>query len=163
MKTISDAIIRSPSESAAIPDLDVTPIMNMFIILIPFLVSMAVFTHLSILEFNLPSNAGTGLNSSTGKPKLKLTVVVANDHLAITHGERMLDSIPVVNQNYDLTTFRKNLSRCRSIVSIQDEAIVAVRDNVKFKHVVHVMDECKTAGFIKIGLSNATSDPRTGV
>lgn len=163
MNSITKTIIRSPSESVEIPDLDVTPIMNMFIILIPFLVSMAVFTQLSILEFNLPSNAGTGLDGSNGKPKLKITVVVANDHLAITHGERMLDSIPVVNQNYDLITFRKNLSRCRHGVSIQDEAIVAVRDNVKFKHVVHIMDECKSAGFAKIGLSNATKDARTGV
>lgn len=163
MNRISNTIIRSPSESVEIPDLDVTPIMNMFIILIPFLVSMAVFTHLSVLEFNLPSNAGTGLDSSIGKPKLKITIVVAKDHLAITHGEHLLDSIPVANQNYDLAEFRNNLSRCRKGVSIQDEAIVAVRDNVKFKHVVHIMDECRSVGFAKIGLSNATNDARTGV
>ena len=163
MNRISTTIIRSPSESVDIPDLDVTPIMNMFIILIPFLVSMAVFTHLSILEFNLPSNAGAGLDRTTGKPKLKITVVVASDYLAVTHGERMLDSIPAVNQNYDLETFRNNLGRFRKLVSIQDEAIVAVRDNVQFKHVVHIMDECRAVGFVRIGLSNATKDARTGV
>ena len=33
--------------AAEVADLDVTPVMNMFIILIPFLVSMAAFTHLA--------------------------------------------------------------------------------------------------------------------
>jgi biopolymer transport protein ExbD len=41
---------RPPSELVESADLDVTPVMNMFIILIPFLVSMAVFTNLSILS-----------------------------------------------------------------------------------------------------------------
>jgi len=163
MKAISDAIIRSPSDAADIPDLDVTPIMNMFIILIPFLVSMAVFTHLSILEFTLPSNAGIGLDDSAGKPELKLTIVVADDHLAITHGENMLDSIPVTNHNYDLITFRNRLSYFRQNVSIRNEAVVAVRDNIKFKHVVHIMDECRSVGFVNIGLSNATSNAESGV
>ena len=143
MKTITEFDLRPPSEVVDTPDLDVTPIMNMFIILIPFLVSMAVFTHLSILEFNLPPNAGTGLDNSSGKPNLKITVVVADDHLAITHGENMLDSLSAKNHTYDFDAFKAVLARHRKNAAIQDEAVVAVRDNVKFKHVVHIMDQCR--------------------
>ena len=53
-----------PSEAADVADLDVTPVMNMFVILIPFLVSMAVFAHVSIIEFSLPPNVGPSMAAS---------------------------------------------------------------------------------------------------
>lgn len=146
----------APSELASETiDIDVTPVMNMFIILIPFLVSVAVFTHLTIIDFSLPPNVGMGLDTSQGKPKLKMTVVVTAEYLAITHGDAMLDSIPVKNGDYDYTTLSKQLSIRRKEVDIKDEVIVAMRDAIRFKYVVKVMDRCREAGFKKVGLSSA--------
>jgi hypothetical protein len=51
-----------PSASFDENDIDITPMMNMFIILVTFLVSMAVFTHVAILDFSLPPNVGAGLD-----------------------------------------------------------------------------------------------------
>ncbi|GAF86668.1 unnamed protein product [marine sediment metagenome] len=149
----------APSEVASeIIDIDVTPVMNMFIILIPFLVSVAVFTHLTIIEFSLPPNVGMGLDTSEGKPKLKMTVVVTSDYLAITHGDAMLDSIPVVNGEYDYISLSKQLSTHRMEIDIKDEVVVAVRDAIRFKYVVKVMDRCRDAGFEKVGLSSAPEE-----
>jgi biopolymer transport protein ExbD len=152
-----------PSESSDVIDVDVTPVMNMFIILIPFLISVAVFTQLSILEFSLPPNVGTGLDDSSGKPRLKLTVVVAPEYLAITYGENRLDSIPLINDSYDLSLLSSRLSARRDSVEINNEIIVAVRDKVRFENVVAVMDRCRDAGFEKAGLSSATEDVRGGL
>ena len=153
-----------PSNSVDTPELDVTPIMNMFIILIPFLVSMAVFTHLSVLHFSLPPNAGSGLSDSTAKPKLKITVVIAENHCAIIHGENMLDSIACTGGNYDTDVLTSRLKICREQENVlSDEVIVAVRNRIAFKNVVSLMDVCRNAGFTKIGLSNATEDPSQGV
>ncbi len=41
--------------------IDVTPVMNMFVILIPFLISMAVFTQLGTHRFFLPGNDGSDI------------------------------------------------------------------------------------------------------
>ncbi len=151
------------SDADETPDLDVTPIMNMFVILIPFLVSMAVFTHLAVLRFSLPPNAGAGLDSSNGAPRLKMTVVIAPDYIALTRGDQMLDSIAVKEERYDFAGLEKQLALRRPTLEIQDEAVVAVQDKIPFKHVVAVMDRCRDAGFEKIGLSTATADPRKGV
>ncbi len=149
----------APSEVAEeVIDIDVTPVMNMFIILIPFLVSMAVFTHLSILEFSLPPNVGAGLDMSKGKPKLKITIVINRDYLAITHGEKMLDSLAIVDDGYDYKTLYTKLIEHRNNVEIKNEVVVAVQDAIKFKHVVRVMDQCKEAGFDKVGLSSAPEE-----
>ena len=147
---------KTPSEFVAeVIDIDVTPVMNMFIILIPFLVSMAVFTHLTLIEFSLPPNVGTGLDTSKGQPKLKITIVVTADYLGITHGEKMLDSIPLVNDEYDYNTFYTTLSLRRKESDIKDEVVVAVQDGIRFKYVVKIMDRCRDAGFEKVGLSSA--------
>jgi biopolymer transport protein ExbD len=151
---------RTPSDAASeVINIDVTPVMNMFVILIPFLVSVAVFTQLSIIDFSLPPNVGTGLDDSKGKPKLKITVVVTPQYLAITHGAKMLDSIAVSDGEYNYETFYTQLLLRREESDIKDEVVVAVRDVIRFKYVVNVMDRCRDAGFKKVGLSSATEEP----
>jgi biopolymer transport protein ExbD len=157
------AFVKTPPPSAAAEsqEIDVTPLMSMFIILIPFLVSMAVLTHVAIVEFSLPPNVGAGAGGGE-KPKVKLTVVLTPAYLAITHGEEMLDSLPAAEGVYDLAAFAAKLAQRRGEVDIRDEVVVAVRDNIRFKNVVAVMDRCRDAGFAKVGLSSATADPRSG-
>jgi biopolymer transport protein ExbD len=147
---------KTPSDAATeVIDIDVTPVMNVFIILIPFLVSMAVFTHLSIIEFSLPPNVGVNLDESQGKPKLKLTVVIHREYLAITHGEEMLDSIPRAGEDYNYEMLYAQLGVFREKSGIRDEIVVAVQDPIRFRYVVRVMDRCRDAGYEKIGLSSA--------
>lgn len=147
---------RTPSDMAEeVLDIDITPVMNMFIILIPFLVSMAVFTHHAIVDFTLPSNAISASNDNKGDLKLKITVVAAEKHLLITLGEKMLDSIPLVEDEYDLPLLFDRLKSHREEHEVQDDVVVAVKDKVKFKRVVNVMDNCRNAGFNRVGLSTA--------
>lgn len=149
----------TPSEIVEeILDIDITPVMNMFIILIPFLVSMAVFTHHAIVDFTLPSNAVSANNDNKGELKLKITVVAHEKHLLITLGEKVLDSISVVNGDYDQIKLLKQLKSHRLKHNVQEDVVVAVKDKVLFKRVVNIMDDCKSAGFVRVGLSTAESD-----
>jgi biopolymer transport protein ExbD len=154
---------RTPSEDVDVPELNITPIMNMFVILIPFLVSMAVFTHLAVMNFSLPANAGVARGGRGEKPRMKLTVVVAPAFLALTKGEHLLDSLPAPSGQYDWAGLAEHLAVRRAAIEVHDEVIVAVRDAVAFKHVVRAMDRCREAGFVNIGLSTATERPDKGV
>jgi biopolymer transport protein ExbD len=88
-------------------------------------------------------------------------VVIAPEFLAITHGEKMLDSIARDKEEYDYNTFYKQLLIRREESEIKDEIVVAVRDVIRFKYVVNVMDRCRDVGFKKVGLSSATKDPES--
>jgi len=144
-------------------DIDVTPVMNMFIILIPFLVSMAVFTHLSIIEFSLPPNVGTGLDDSKGKPKLKPTVVVSPDGLLVTLGDTMLDSLGITTSGeFDFPALRTTLVDVRTRLEEKEELIIASRDTITFNTLVKVMDVGRETGFTRLGLSSATQEPHRG-
>ena len=147
---------RTPSEAGGVPDVDVTPVMNMFIILIPFLVSMAVFTHVSILEFSLPPNVGAQLDAKEGKPRLKPTIVIKEEFLAVTLGESMLDSIALRGGRHDVDSLRRALRMRRPSFDIANEAIVAAGDRINVETIVAVMDACRAEGFAKLGLSEAS-------
>jgi len=150
--------IQPPSEQLPDADIDVTPVMNMFIILIPFLVSMAVFTHLSIIEFSLPPNVGTGMNSANEKPKPKLTIRIGTDYIGIVFGDQLLDSLVVEDSAYPFDSLGMRIIARKKQLNYSDEVIVATQDAVPFKHVVQVMDLCRDAGLEKIGLSSATDN-----
>ena len=151
-----------PSEACEDTEVDVAPVMNMFIILVTFLISMAVFTHVAILEFSLPPNVGAGLDQSQGKPKVKLTVRLGSDYIGIVSGDRLLDSLPVAGGKFPFDSLSARIRKRRAETAIQDEVVIASRDEIPFKQVVRVMDICREAGFDKTGLSSATADPGAG-
>jgi biopolymer transport protein ExbD len=162
MASLSFIKHKPPSEAAEI-ELDLTPMMSMFLILLPFLVSMAVLTHLTILEFSLPPNIGQAAGvASSEKPKVKLTLVVTPGYLLVTHGERMLDSLPLVGRQYDFSGLAAALVRRKAEMNLENEMVVASRDRVRLKDIVAIMDRCKASGFEKIGLSSATENPGEG-
>jgi biopolymer transport protein ExbD len=123
---------------------------------------MAVLTHLSILEFSLPPNIGAGSGSSAEKPKVKLTIVITPGYLAITRGDALLDSLPVIGGQYDFGQLTSRLAMHKQELNLDNELIVASRDQVRLKNIVTLMDRCKAAGFEKIGLSSATENPEGG-
>jgi biopolymer transport protein ExbD len=143
-------------------ELDITPLMNIFIILVAFLISMAIFTRLSIVEFSLPPNVNSGMNSSSEKPVPKLTIRLDINYVGIVLGEQMLDSIPAINNLYPYDELKRRLTAKRVEKTYKNEIIVASRDEIPFKQIVFVMDVCRESGFEKVGLSSATSDPGSG-
>jgi biopolymer transport protein ExbD len=150
------------SDPADDNEIDIAPVMNMFIILVTFLVSMAVFTHVAVIEFSVPPNVGAGLDRSKGKPRLRLTVRIGTDYAGIVLGDQLLDSLPVERGILPLDALAERLHQRRDEAAIHDEVIVASRDEIPFKQVVQVMDICRETGFDKVGLSSATVDPEAG-
>jgi len=152
---------RPPSDMAE-ADVDVTPVMNMFVILIPFLVSMAVFTQVAIIDFSVPPDAGQASAQPAGKPRLKLTVLLTESFIGVVEGDNLLDSLPMFGGQYPFDSLKHTLSARRLQSDFPDEVVVAVRDGIAFKYAVKAMDVGRESGFTKIGISGAAADPSAG-
>lgn len=153
----------TPSETAdQVIDIDVTPIMNMLVVLIPILVSMAVFSHYSVHRFYLPSNAGNSSQQQKDeKVKLKTTLLVSNDYLLIAVGGDQVDSIPREKAAYDTMRLKESLFRGRKMSDDSAKVVISVRDEVLFENTVELMDLCREVGFENIGLSSAPAPDTT--
>lgn len=149
----------TPSEEAGqVIDIDVTPIMNMLVVLIPILISMAVFTHYSVHKFFLPSNAGSSLSQDQGPVKLKTTVLVDKEYLLIAVGGEQVDSLQKESAGFNESALQLALSKGRAQADDTAKVVISVRDNVAFESAVEIMDYCRAAGFANVGLSSAPKE-----
>lgn len=73
-----------PKQESA--ELDLMPVMNLFSILIPFLLSVAVFQKLAVVEVNMPERSEMNMDTPPPEPddqSLSLTVAITDDFFEI--------------------------------------------------------------------------------
>ena len=92
---------RKPAELLLVPMIDI------FTVLVTFLLMTAVFSRIAILELDLPSAA----SAPVGEPTFRLEVIVRDDGFELTNGSALIATIPKVDGDYDLAS----LSRARAV------------------------------------------------
>ena len=135
------------SHSTVDSELNITPIMNVLIILIPFLVSMAVFTHYSVLKLNIDDK----LNTATDNYVPSLDIYLFNTGFQIKFEDKVL-SKQLNDSSYNLLKewFTQNSLKIKDI----KEVTLFTQDNIIFEKIVKVMDFCEQAGLKKIAFSS---------
>lgn len=125
---------RGPKET---PELDVTTFLNLMVVLIPFLLSTAVFSRITILELNMPTSAGGG---SDNKAKLSIEVIVRKTGLEIGNGSSVIARIPKVDGEYDMKTLAKRLVELKGDYPDKEDATVLMEPDIEYDYLVKVMD-----------------------
>jgi biopolymer transport protein ExbD len=143
-----------PSRPLGDVDVDVTPVMNMFMILIPFLVSMAVFSNLAVQSFRLP--AGESAGQAQSADDLPWTVAVTSTRIAVARGEWILGSCDRTDDGHDFAALATILRDAQATRPGLDRVVVAVDDGIVCADVVHTLDRCREAGFTEVGLAEGT-------
>ncbi len=141
-------------------DLDITPIMNLLMILIPFLVSMATFTRLAVIEFSLPTSGGEStVEESSEKPPEKEDNL--NLSIALTKEGFLIGGVggvsPVIQKNskgeYAFAALKQILKKVKSQYPKQEDIILIMEAEVLYEDIVTTMDCCRDAMIRNISLS----------
>jgi len=139
-------------------DLDVTPIMNILVILIPFLVSMAVFTQIATINFSLPPTIEGNeaeeeeKNNDEEKP-LDITIAITDKGFILTGTNQVMPPILKKGGKYDLKTLDKLLRAIKLRYPKQEDIVLLVEQAVFYEDIIQVMDLCRDAHYPNIGLS----------
>ncbi|MFP4521321.1 MAG: ExbD/TolR family protein [Fibrobacterota bacterium] len=138
-------------------DLDVTPVMNILVILIPFLVSMAVFTQIAVIQFSLPPAAEGGGESQEQAPqekKLELTVIISSDSgFTITGTNRRFRINKTAGGSYDFKKLKDFLQSVKRDYPSHEDVILLAGQEVIYDDIIQTMDICRESKFPNIGLS----------
>ena len=119
--------------------LEVTAFINLIVVLVPFLLSTAVFTRLAVLELALPAQ-----NAKVEQLKvdnLQLEVVIRPDALDV--GDRLgglIEHIPSTAAGYDLKKLTALLQQVKARYPDQRAATVLAQPNTPYDTLVRVMD-----------------------
>jgi biopolymer transport protein ExbD len=157
---------RSHNKVSEIP-LDIRPVMNLMVVLIPILLYSAEFVKLSIRELNLPpaSSTGTAINSQDNKPKEKelrfnLSVTISKRGFYIANDAGLLSgdaktgieegvrepSVPLKEDgSYDYAALVSKLVEIKEKIEgkgfIDEKSIIiSAEADIPYKHIIKVID-----------------------
>ena len=124
--------------------LEITAFINLIVVLVPFLLSTAVFTRLSVVELSLPAQ-----NSSLEQLKaenLQLEIVVRPDSLEV--GDRiggLIKSLPNTPAGADVRALSALVQQIKSRFPDQTAATVMAEPSTSYDTLVQVMDAVRSA------------------
>ncbi|MFQ5865065.1 MAG: ExbD/TolR family protein [bacterium] len=135
-------------------DLNITPVMNIFLILVPFLLLTAVFVRIAVIEFSLPS-ANKKSEIAGAKPGKAIVTILAINEKGFelkTHGVRF----PIIlkkQDNFDFQTLVARLKQVKQLHNDTEDIIIAPQASIKYDTIIKVMDRCRENGFPNISIS----------
>ena len=123
------------------PELDVTTFLNLMVVLVPFLLITAVFSRITIVELNLPSEAG---GRAPETPAFRVEVIVREAGLEISNGTSVIASIPNVEDDYDLPTLSDYMVDLKRQYRDISTASVLLEPAIPYDYLIQVMDTVRS-------------------
>lgn len=138
-------------------DLEMTPIMNLFLILVPFLLVAAEFVNIAVLEMSLPQ---LNTNANVAQTQVELPKQSILCTLEISANEMQLNSptfnFPAIKKagaDYDYNLLKTQLTQIKQKFPDAVDMVIAPEDQIKYDIVIQVMDRCREEGFPNISIS----------
>lgn len=121
--------------------LEVSAFINLIIVLVPFLLSTAVFTRLAVMDLTLPAQSAA-VEQLTGE--LQLEVVIRAEALEI--GDRiggLIERIPAASAGHDVAALGALMAQLKNRFPQQTAATVLAEPNTSYDVLVQVMDQVR--------------------
>lgn len=123
--------------------LEITAFINLIVVLVPFLLSTAVFSRLAVMDMALPGPGSALEQIAPGQ--LQLEVVIRRD--AIEVGDRLgglIQRIPAKAGAHDLPLLNALLVQVKAKFPDQRAASVLAEPETPYDHIVQVMDTMRS-------------------
>ncbi|OQX96239.1 hypothetical protein B6I21_01440 [candidate division KSB1 bacterium 4572_119] len=136
-------------------DVNIIPVMNIFLLLIPFLLLTAAFVRLAVVELSLPSLGKNRTKQIQQDPKkliLVILVVKENGFQLKSPGFKFVPVNKVGNQ-YNYPRIVEQLNQIKVKYPHAEDIIISPDARVKYNIIIQVMDRCRESGFPNVSLS----------
>ncbi|MBN2412290.1 biopolymer transporter ExbD [candidate division KSB1 bacterium] len=135
-------------------ELNLTAVMNIFLILIPFLLLTAVFVRIAVLELSLPSLDSAGRTAQAQKQKSTvINILVINETgFELKSPDIKLSKLDKQN-DYDWNGLKNQLTTIKEKYPESEDIIISPVSTIKYHTIISVMDRCRESGFPNISIS----------
>jgi biopolymer transport protein ExbD len=135
------------------------PMIDIFTVLVTFLLMTAVFARITILQLDLPSAA----DGKVTEPTFRLEVIVRKDGLELTNGNALIATIPAVNGEYDLKALSELALSLKREYPDTDSASVLLEPTVRYDSLIQVMDAIRSTEAPPGTVASSLADPNAGI
>ena len=130
---------RHPTRKAT--ELNLVPMIDIFTVLVTFLLMTAVFSRITIVELDLPSAA----SASVSPPQFRLEVIVRKEGFELTNGTSLIATIPKLDGAYDLKKLGELVLELKRDYPNANDASVLLQPEIEYDHLIQVMDAIRSA------------------
>lgn len=124
-------------------ELNITAFMNLMVVLVPFLLMTAVFTHLTILELNLPSSSSS--DKKNDKPTFELRVTIRKNELILSDNKGgVIKRIPRLKAGHNYLALKNVLKQVKSRFPDKTNATILSEPDTPYENLVKVMDAVRS-------------------
>ena len=136
-------------------DVNLTAVMNIFLILIPFLLLTATFMRIAVLDLTLPSLDRSNRQATAQKPQSVVLNILQIDEDGFKLNSPNLKFSKVNKANGDLNwaLLAEQLGHVKEKYPDTEDIIISPADVIRYKTIITVMDRCREAGFPNISIS----------
>lgn len=122
-------------------DLLLVPMIDIFTVLVTFLLMTAVFSRIAIVQLDLPSAAA----GKPAEPTFRLEVIVRKTGFVLTNGRAKIGALPKVNGKYDFKGLAAAALSLKRKHPRADNASVLLAPTVPYNALIHVTDAIRSA------------------
>ncbi len=130
-------------------DLNLTAVMNIFLILIPFLLLTASFVRLAVLEMTLPNLEPGG---TAGERAVVNLLTISRNGLVLKSPGFTFPELPK-GDDYDWEALRRQLTAVKERYPDVEEIIIAPESTIRYQVIISAMDVCRESGFPAVSIS----------
>ncbi len=134
-------------------EINITAFMNLMVILVPFLLITAVFSRITILELNLPTDgAPTQAAAKDEKEKLQLEVIVRRNVVEIGDRKRgLLKLITVSTDGSHLQQVSEMLQQIKARFPDKQDVTLLLEADTPYERLVEMMDTLRVVNVEREG------------
>jgi biopolymer transport protein ExbD len=134
MRTLLIRRERKPAELLLVPMIDI------FTVLVTFLLMTAVFSRIAIMQIDLPSS----VSPMPEEPKFRLEVVVRQDGFELSDGKQAIGTIPKASGAYDLKALTEGVLAVKREHPTSEDASVLSEPKVPYDELIQAMDAIRS-------------------
>lgn len=140
-------------------EVNIISVMNLFLLIIPFLLLTVTFVKLAVIDLSLPSLSKEGLNQTEEPPQKQLVLLILSIRetgfqlKGLATISLVFDPIDRINNQYNYSRLIEQLKQVKQQYPYAEDIILSPESKVKYDIIIKVMDRCRETGFPNVSLS----------
>ena len=132
-------------------ELDITAFMNLMVILVPFLLITAVFTHLTVLDINLPTSSQSS-NSTPNKKTFEINVIMGKKYFVVSDNRnRVIKKIPTYSTGGHYKILNNVLKQVKVSYPNKTNITILSQQNSSYESLIKTMDSVRVFNALEDG------------
>lgn len=134
---------RLKRDKAAV-DIDITAFMNLMVVLVPFLLMTAVFSHTAVIDLNLPKKNGSS-QANNNKDKFSISITIRKDALYLNDNKNgLIKAIKMKDKAHDFDVLTGVLKQVKArFLSLKAITILSEQDT-PYSDIIKTMDSVRS-------------------